>query len=407
MELTWEIYLWGFAIAVVLGAVANKTNFCTMGAVSDWVNMGDTGRFRAWVFAIAVATLGVLVLEYLGWVDMSLTASNDTAQPPYRTPNFVWPRYILGGLLFGIGMTLGSGCGNKTMIRIGGGNLKSLVVFLTMGAAAYLMLYTSFDYYVFLQWMTPISPNLADHGITSQDLGALTAGLLGLEDAQTVYYLWALVLGLALLAWAVRKEEFRGRFDNVFGGLVVGLCVLAAWYVTAGPMGQAWLEEIEFMDDPPRAYGAQSYTFVAPSGQTLYMLATDPGNPSLVTFAMMAIAGVMVGSFLYAVITRSFRIEWFVDKGDAARHVIGGLLMGIGGVLGMGCTFGQGITGFSTLALGSILTFASICLGSALTMKVQYYKLVYEDEATFGKALVTALVDLRLLPAGMRKLEAV
>ncbi len=407
MELTWEIYTYGFVIALLMGAVANKTNFCTMGAISDWVNMGDTGRFRAWIFAISVAVLGVLILEYLGITDMSLTTSNDTSQPPYRTPNFVWPRYILGGLLFGIGMTLASGCGNKTMIRIGGGNLKSLVVFLVMGAAAYLMLYTSFDYYVFLQWMTPISPNLADHGIASQDLGAILAGLTGLADAQNLYYLLALILGVGLLIWALRGGEFRGRFDNVFGGAVVGLAIVAAWYVTAGPLGQAWLEEIEFMDTPPRAYGAQSYTFVAPSGQTLYLLVTEPANLNLITFAMMAVAGVTLGSFLYALVSRSFRLEWFVDRADVARHVIGGALMGIGGVLGMGCTFGQGITGFSTLALGSILAFLSICLGSALTMKIQYYKLVYEDEATFGKALITALVDLRLLPGSLRKLEAV
>ena len=81
--------------------------------------------------------------------------------------------------------------------------------------------------------------------------------------------------------------------------------------------------------------------------------------------------------------------------------------MGFGGVLGLGCTIGQGVTGFSTLALGSILTFAGIVLGSALTMKIQYYKMVYEGDATFFKALITALVDFKLLPAGMRKLEAV
>ena len=81
--------------------------------------------------------------------------------------------------------------------------------------------------------------------------------------------------------------------------------------------------------------------------------------------------------------------------------------MGFGGVLALGCTIGQGITGMSTLALGSVLTFISIIFGSALTMKIQYYKLVYEDEASFGKALVTGLVDMKLLPASMRRLDAI
>jgi len=92
---------------------------------------------------------------------------------------------------------------------------------------------------------------------------------------------------------------------------------------------------------------------------------------------------------------------------DFFNHLVGAILMGFGGVLAMGCTIGQGVTGFSTLALGSILTFVAIVLGSAITMKVQYYKMVYESEATFLKAFITALADLRLLPAGMRKLEAV
>ncbi len=407
MDLTQKIYLAGFILAAIMGATANKTNFCTMGAVSDWVNMGDTGRFRAWVFAIAVAIIGVMIMQLGGLVDMSLTISNNTSQPPYRTPSFVWPRYILGGLIFGIGMVLGSGCGNKTMVRIGGGNLKSIVVFIMIGISAYLMLFTDFFYLAFLQWMAPISPTLTDYGIASQDLGAIAGGVVGMEDTSTLYYIFAGAIGLGLLAWAFKSKDFRGSFDNILGGAVVGLVVVGAWYVTAGDMGQSWLEEIEWMEQKPRAFGAQSFTFIAPTGQSLYYLQTDPANFKLVTFAMVALVGVIVGSFVWALFTRAFRFEWFASGGDAVRHIIGGLLMGIGGVLGMGCTIGQGITGFSTLALGSILTFGSIVLGSALTMKVQYYKMVYEAEATFGKALVTALVDLRMLPAAMRKLEAI
>ena len=126
--------LWStFAIALVMGAVVNKTNFCTMGAVSDWVNMGDTGRLRAWVFAIAIGVLGVTALEAAGLVNVSSTF------PPYRQNNLVWLENVIGGVLFGIGMTLASGCGNKTLVRIGGGNLKSILVFLVIGLIAYFM----------------------------------------------------------------------------------------------------------------------------------------------------------------------------------------------------------------------------------------------------------------------------
>ncbi|MDH3561898.1 MAG: YeeE/YedE family protein, partial [Gammaproteobacteria bacterium] len=114
-----EVLLLVFLVALVIGAVGNKTNFCTMGAVSDWVNMGDTGRMRAWLFAIAIALTGLLLFEIMG----AVTLPSDSF-PPYRTSNFAWLRYVLGGLLFGVGMTLGSGCGQRTMVRVGQGNLK-------------------------------------------------------------------------------------------------------------------------------------------------------------------------------------------------------------------------------------------------------------------------------------------
>src|SRR5512134_1534773 len=124
---------WGaFALAFIFGAVANKTDFCTMGAVSDWVNMGDSGRMRMWLLAIGVAILGANALHLAGLIDLSKSI--------YPGPNFTWLSYIVGGLLFGVGMTLGSGCGSKTLIRIGGGNLKSVVVFIVTGIVAYMTL---------------------------------------------------------------------------------------------------------------------------------------------------------------------------------------------------------------------------------------------------------------------------
>jgi hypothetical protein len=120
----------------------------------------------------------------------------------------------------------------------------------------------------------------------------------------------------------------------------------------------------------------------------------------------MSVFGVILGSLLWSVISKGFRIEWFASFKDFIVHMIGAALMGFGGVLGLGCTIGQGITGVSTLALGSFLVFASIVFGSALTMKMQYYKLLYEEDATFFKSLITALVDFKMLPSGLRKLEA-
>jgi len=406
--------LWGaFVIALLMGMVVNKTNFCTMGAVSDLVNMGDTGRIRAWLFAIALAVLGVALLEYVGLVEASGTF------PPYRAGNLVWAENILGGLMFGVGMTLASGCGNKTLIRIGGGNLKSVVVLSIIALIAYFMVnpFPGSDQtlmsVLFYDWIRPLAFDLGE----SQDLGYLVAG-----EAAAGRLVIGISFGLILLAFVLKSADFRGNRDNILGGLVVGLAVLGAWYLSSA-VGVAtddgalslsgYYEEWDMLADSEegkpaqgRPLAAQSYTFINPMGQALGF-AAGGFERALLTFGVVAVFGVVLGSLFWALISRSFRIEWFNSTQDAANHIVGAVLMGFGGTLAMGCTVGQAITGVSTLAVGSILTFAAIFLGSALTMKVQYYKLVYEEEASFGKALVTGLVDLRLLPKSLRRLDAV
>jgi len=364
MEFTIHLQILGivFVTGIVMGAVANKTNFCTMGAVSDWVNMGDTGRLRAWMLAIAVATLGVVALEASGKAIIGTGTF-----PPYRTPNLAWLRYVLGGLMFGIGMTLASGCGNKTLVRLGGGNLKSLVVLVIASACAYAMLWTNF-YDAAFGWVSSTAINLAAAGKTSQALGELTG------VGNTIF---GLALAGALLAFAFSSRDFRSSFDHILGGAVIGIAVIVGWYVTAGPMGAAWKEFADFADVKPLRVEAQSFTFMSPMGD-LARYVMHPVDTSLINFGIMALAGVIVGSFLYAVITRSFRVEWFVNGGDFANHAVGAVLMGIGGVLSMGCTIGQGITGVSTLALGSVLTLISIVAGAAGMMKYQYWRMMQE-----------------------------
>jgi len=384
-----QVLLIAFLVAVVMGAVANKTNFCTMGAVSDWVNMGDKGRLRAWLLAIAVALIGVMVLEGAGKVALS---SSDTF-PPYRTGNFAWLRYVLGGVLFGIGMTLGSGCGNKTCVRLGGGNLKSLVVLVVLALSAYAMLWTELFEKAFMSWMGSTIVDLSARGIQSQELGAIVAGVSGGDGAMLHYVIGGLLV-LALLVYIFKSADFRSGFDNILGGLVIGLAVTAGWYVTAGPMGAEWKDYADMAVEIPSRVQAQSYTFISPMGDGV-RYAQSPANFNLINFGIMALAGVIVGSFLYAVVSRSFRIEWFASVQDFIAHVAGAVLMGVGGVLSMGCTIGQGVTGVSTLALGSILTFVAIVFGAALTMKVQYYLM---DEQGIVAALRSALADLRLMP---------
>lgn len=382
-----SFFLWAtFGIALVMGALINKTNFCTMGSVSDWVNMGDTGRIRAWLFAIAVAMLGVAILESSGLVKLAATF------PPYRANQLVWAENLLGGLMFGIGMTLASGCGSKTLIRIGGGNLKSIVVMVVIAIIAYYMVNPFPDSdktlftVLFYDWIRPLAVTLQ----TSQDLGAIVAGG---GDAAMPRLAIGGILALALIGFAFMSADFRSA-DNILGGLAVGLAVLAAWYVTSNVLvsadGQSFSlqnfvaeqwdmyakpEELKPADSRPLS--TQSFTFINPMGQTLgYAMAGF--KLAALTFGVMSVAGLILGSLLWSLISGSFRIEWFVSVKDFFNHFVGAILMGFGGVLAMGCTIGQGVTGVSTLAVGSIITLLAIIAGSASTMKYQYWKMMQE-----------------------------
>jgi hypothetical protein len=229
--------------------------------------------------------------------------------------------------------------------------------------------------------------DLASKDIVNQGIGTLISSVLGVENSTLVSRIVAMFLGGGLVVYAFIGKEFRRSFDNILAGVAIGLIISAGWYVT-GVVG--------FDDfDPVRL---ESYTFIAPIGQGLMYLQTFTG--STINFGIAAVAGVILGSFLYVIFTGKFRLETFSDRGDMIRHMLGGVFMGFGGVLALGCTIGQGVTGMSTLALGSLLSLVSIVFGSALTMKVEYYRM---DDEGFFSALRQALMDMRLLPAAQKK----
>jgi uncharacterized membrane protein YedE/YeeE len=372
-EPVYRVAALGFLIGALFGAVANKTNFCTMGAVSDWVNMGSKDRFRAWLLAIGIAILATQFMHAMGVINIS--------QAIYLTPNFGWLGHIVGGALFGIGMTLASGCGQRTLVRVGGGNLKSLVVMILLGLTAYMTMRGLFAL-VRVNAFEVTNINLADSNVPDQGIGSLIAAAAGLEDSTVVNLVVTVLLGLGLVIYAFAARSFRQSFDNMLAGITIGLIIPAGWYVT-GVVGYDDFEPVRF----------ESYTFVAPTGESLMYLLTFTG--STIGFGIAAVFGVIVGSFLYVILTGNFRLETFSDRDDMVRHIVGSLAMGFGGVLALGCTIGQGVTGMSTLALGSLLSLVSIVFGSALTMKIEYHRL---DDKSFFAALRQSLVEMRLLP---------
>ncbi|MDE2259652.1 MAG: YeeE/YedE family protein [Betaproteobacteria bacterium] len=350
----------GLSLGVVFGSVANKTNFCTMGAISDVVNMGHWVRMRAWLLAIAVAMIGTNVLAYFGYLDLSKTI--------YTGNNFPWLAYIVGGLCFGVGMTLASGCANKTLVRVGGGSLKSIVVFIYLGFAALVTLRGIFGEFRVKVLQAPAVSVQFDHG---QTLPALLSSIVGFSP-NTLQLAISSVIGLSILIFVFKDKGFRKSLDSNLAGFIIGLLVVGGWYVTGNLGFSENPDTLEMTYLGTNSHLAESMSFVAPSAYTLEYWAywTDASN--IVTFGVATVFGVGIGSFLYALITKSFRWEAFSSAQDMFYHIIGGTLMGFGGVTAMGCTIGQGITGVSTLSLGSFLALASIVAGSAITMKIQY-----------------------------------
>ena len=399
MESATTILIYTSILGFILGFVVNKSNICTMGAVSDLVNIGDTSRLKAWFLAIAIAILGVTILEFVGAISV-----NDS-RIPYRNSVLFWPRYIVGGIMFGIGMTLSSGCGNKILIRIGGGNLKSIFVLLVAGLMALLMTRTDFYGLLFHSWMSPLSPDLAKLGINDQSIQTIISSIFRLDPGNIFSTLFIPLITTFILFKFIFSSNKKLSADNITSGIVVGLVVVFAWLLTGGQLGQAWIENNDFLDTPYPAVGVQSFTFINPMGETL-LYTTSGLNSFFLTFGVAALLSTIFGSFVYALISKNLRLEWFANKHDFIRHLIGGILIGIGGVLSLGCTIGQGVTGVSTLALGSIITLISIIFGASLMMKIEYYKAVYED-SSFSELLKNSLIDLKVLPEKIRTLEKI
>ena len=399
MEVATQLLIYIGILGFILGFVVTKTNFCTMGAVSDWVNIGDLSRFKSWMLAAAIAILGVAILNFLSFFDI-----NDS-RIPYRNSLLAWPRYIIGGLMFGIGMTYASGCGNKVLIRVGGGNLKSLVVLIVAGIMAYVMTRTDFYGIIFHSWMNPISLDLAQIGILDQSLPTIISSIFSINNSADFNLILGIIVSSIMIFMIFKSGKFIQNFDNVFGGFIVGLVIVMAWLLTGGVIGQEWIEANDFLDDPLPSVGMQSFTFINPMGETL-IFAGNAADSYYLTFGVTALLSVIFGAFVYSVLSNNFRIEWFLSKQDFIRHIIGAVLIGVGGVLAMGCTIGQGVTGISTLAIGSLITLIFIILGAAITMKVEFYNAVYED-CSFFDSLRSSLADLNLIPNRFRKLEKI
>lgn len=362
-ELQYRVLWAAFAVSLAFGWVAQKTHFCTMGALSDIVNMGDWTRMRMWVMAVAIAMLGFYGMAAAGWIDPSRTF--------YISTRIIWLSALVGGAFFGFGMVLASGCGSKTLVRIGGGSLKALVVFFIMGIAAFATL-RGITAVVRVKTLDAVAWD-ASSGSLPVWVAQLTGGSVG-----GVGLAVAAVIGGALLVWVLANRAFWS-LEHLLAGVGVGGSVLAMWWVT-GHMGfvPEHPETLESVYLGTNSGQMESLTFTAPMAYTLDWLEHFSDTTKTLTVGVVSVLGVISGSFVHAVMSRSFRWEGFRDTQDTALHIVGAVLMGIGGVTAMGCTVGQGLSGLSTLSFISVIAVAGIVLGGLAGLRFQLW-LVMRD----------------------------
>jgi uncharacterized membrane protein YedE/YeeE len=339
--------LGGLLIGFAFGAVVYRTNYCAMGSLADIHTFGDWRRFRAWVLAAAMALTGATLLEWAGVVDLRRSM--------YLAPSLNWVGHSAGGLVFGVGMVLAGGCPSRNLARAGGGDLRALMTLIVLGLTAFMTI---------AGVLAPVRAAL--EGTTavrlgeapSQGLGDLLAAYAGLTPA------WAKPAAAAAVAagalgYCLADGKFRRSALHVVSGVAVGLLVVAGWALTG----------LAYDEMAVRPTAPISLTYIRPVGDTLQWLSLYTATP-MPGFGVASVLGALLGAFAAARAMGRFRLATFADTGDTVRNLTGAALMGVGGVLALGCTVGQAVTGVSTLAAGSLITFAAIVAGGLLGLRL-------------------------------------
>ncbi len=350
-----------FVVALSFGAFAQASQFCPVGGLRETVNKQGSHRLWAYFAAIAVALIGVNLIAMFAEVDL------DAVRPNYRSEAFPYGRYIIGGFIFGFGMVLSSGCGMRNLIRVGQGSLKAILMVVIMAITAYIMVKTSFFAEYILPMVSGLSFNFSETG--SQEITSL---LLGGKDNSTASakLFFAVAIGLVILFYAFRNPTFRQARYWV-SAIGIGLVITAGFYITGTETGLLLMDEAEFMEVPPLGLGVQSFSFAAPMADTVYAV-INPGTLAVVTFGVVAVIGLPIGALLASIVRKEFKLELNLgDKKTFAYSALGAVMVGFGSVLAMGCSVGHGLTGISTLALGSVLALIAIGAGAYVGIKIE------------------------------------
>jgi uncharacterized membrane protein YedE/YeeE len=330
------VILAGLVIGFIYGAVGLLSGFCLMSSMRGFLAEGDGRLVRSYALAIAVAIAASQVLAGSGAVDLGKSI--------YLQQSFSAPVLFLGGLLFGYGMVLSNGCGSRALVLLGRGNLRSFVVVIVLAIAAQMTL---------KGLIAPARIALVQASQTTVNTNSLPS--LGPSEALSRAIAAAGIV-VALILFAFAHPVFRRSPGQIAAGVIVGVLVASGWFVTG------YLGADDFNPVP-----VTSLTFIAPIADSLQYAMLSTGLT--LNFSIATVAGVFAGSLATALATGRFKLEGYSSPRHMLRSGSGAALMGIGGVMAFGCSIGQGLTGVSTLALGSFVALAGILLGTTAGLR--------------------------------------
>lgn len=346
-----RLVVWGgLLIGLVLGAVGQSTRFCVRGAIADWMIFRGPARFVSWMLAVVVGAVAVQAMVSTGTIDATRTVG--------WSDRFLWLSCLLGGFVFGVGMMLAGGCPQRSLVKAGAGNLRSLVTLIVLAVASAMTLRGLFS---------GLRVSLLDRVNTQltgpQDLGTLLSSLMPLS-ATTWRWTVVLLASVAVVgyAWRVRRSLETGHW---VGGIAVGLLVAAAFWLT-GHVGFV-VEHPETLEAAwlgTQSHRPEGLSFSAPLAHTLDLLTLWSDRSTVASFGVMVVAGTLVGSFVSAKLRGEFKLESFQSPRDVVSHLSGGMLMGFGGVTALGCSLGNGVTGLALLSGGSLLAVLGMSIGA-------------------------------------------
>lgn len=326
----------GLLAGTVLGLSARLGDFCTLGALESALYGDDQRRLRLWGIVLATAIFGTHLGDSLGWIDISATFYHQIAWNPLAS--------IVGGLLFGYGMAMSGNCGFGALVRFGGGDLRSLVVVVVMGIFAFIALSGP---------LAPLRIALFPQvdAFAPQGMAHMAHQFFGFAPLLT-----AGLVSLGLLIWALAHKGLRESPRQILWGFAAGAAVVWSFGATT------WLS-VESLG----AVQVEGLSFTAPLGRTLIWLMTSTAGG--ISFSVGTVCGVLLGAFAGSLWRGLFRWEACEDPRELGRQVSGAAMMGVGGVVALGCSVGQGVSAFATLAWSGPVALAAIALGAVLGLR--------------------------------------